>query len=76
MKNNKRKSLRRKEKRKNEIEKRRDEELYRIARIDPQTCEGQSILPIERLYKEKPINTKNNFFNSILSNLYKNVRLF
>ena len=49
MKKNKRKMLKKKQRHWENVEKRHMDELYKQARIDPNTLEGQSVLPIEDL---------------------------
>lgn len=49
MKNNTRKALKRKARRKEMIERRRDDELYELSKIDKNTWEGQTRLPINEI---------------------------
>ena len=55
MKNNTRKALKRKARRKEMIERRRDDELYELSKIEKNTWEGQTRLPIDEI---SPINSE------------------
>lgn len=59
MKNNTRKALKRKARRKEMIERRRDDELYELSKIDKNTWEGQTRLPISEISPIMP-NSDNN----------------
>ena len=66
MKKNKRNQLRRKKKHNEKIEKRHMEELYNIAKLLPNTLEGQSKLPIDIISPPKIIKSKKKHFFSWL----------
>ena len=72
MTNNKNQRLReRKRKRHNYlVDKRHDEEIYKEAKLDPETIEGQSKLPIHRLIHTENVSlnndqTNDNYFSFI-----------
>ena len=68
MKNNKRKSIRKKKLRNERIEKYHQDLLYKEARIDPQTIQGQSKLPINEL--QPNINNKENYLKKIINKFF------
>lgn len=53
MKNNQRKRMKQKQRHWDKVDKRHMEELYRLAMIDPDTIEGQSVLPIGDLLSKE-----------------------
>lgn len=70
MKNNKRKSIRKKIIREERNEKARQDQLYEESRIDPETIYGQSILPITDLVPKKYPKSKENFIKKFLKKLF------
>lgn len=68
--NNKRLSLRRKRRRLERLEKYKQDLLYEQSRIDPQTIEGQSVLPINELVSIPKPNKKLNLIQRIFNKIF------
>jgi hypothetical protein len=52
MKNNERKALKRKQRNQELLDRKKDEDLYILSRLDKNTWEGQTTLPINDIYKK------------------------
>ena len=63
MKNNQRKAIKKKQRKKELLERQRDEELYRLSRIEKDTWEGQTTLPITELNNHKKTKDNWSFLN-------------
>ena len=65
MNHNKKRSQVRKARRLEQLQHQKDEELYYLAKLDPETIEGQSRLPIEQISPETKVSNKG-FLSQIL----------